>query len=102
MVEKPEPAKAPSDLAIVGRYVLTPEIFPLLAEGKRGAGGEIQLTDALLGLCRQRALYGYEVEGTRYDLGDRFGFLAAQVGFGLKRPELADRLRAYLITVISE
>jgi UTP--glucose-1-phosphate uridylyltransferase len=102
MVEKPEPAQAPSDLAIVGRYVLTPDIFALLAEGKQGAGGEIQLTDALLGLSRQRALYGYEVKGARYDLGDRFGFLTAQIGFGLKRPELADRLRAYLKTVISE
>lgn len=102
MVEKPDPADAPSDMAIVGRYVLTPDIFALLAEGKRGAGGEIQLTDALLGLSRKRALYGYEIEGRRYDLGDRFGFLAAQVGFGLKRPEVADRLRSYLKTVISE
>jgi UTP--glucose-1-phosphate uridylyltransferase len=101
MVEKPEPAKAPSDFAIMGRYVLTPDIFGLLAEGKPGAGGEIQLTDALLGLCQRRALYGYEVVGTRYDLGDRFGFLAAQIGFGLKRPEVADRLRAYLKTVAS-
>jgi UTP--glucose-1-phosphate uridylyltransferase len=102
MIEKPDPAEAPSDMAIVGRYVLTPDVFALLAEGKRGTGGEVQLTDALLGLSRKRALYGYEVEGTRYDLGDRFGFLAAQIGFGLKRPELADRLRTYLKTVISE
>ncbi len=101
MVEKPEPDKAPSDLAIVGRYVLTPEIFGLLAEGKPGAGGEIQLTDALLALSRRRAMYGYEFTGTRYDLGDRFGFLAAQIGMGLKRPELADRLRAYLKSVAS-
>lgn len=101
MVEKPKPADAPSDFAIMGRYVLTPDIFGLLAEGKPGAGGEIQLTDALLALCRRRALYGYEVAGTRYDLGDRFGFLAAQVGFGLKRPEVADRLRAYLKSVVS-
>lgn len=101
MVEKPEPSKAPSDFAIVGRYVLTPDIFSLLAEGKPGAGGEIQLTDALLALCRRRPLYGYEFSGTRYDLGDRFGLLSAQIGFGLKRPDLADRLRAYLKTVIS-
>ena len=101
MVEKPEPAKAPSDFAIVGRYVLTPEIFGLLAAGKPGAGGEIQLTDGLLELCRRRPLYGYEFTGTRYDLGDRLGFVTAQIGFGLKRPELADRLRAYLKTVIS-
>lgn len=101
MVEKPEPDKAPSDFAIMGRYVLTPDIFDLLIEAKPGAGGEIQLTDALLGLSRRRAMYGYEVVGTRYDLGDRFGFLAAQIGFGLKRPEVADRLRAYLKTVAS-
>jgi UTP--glucose-1-phosphate uridylyltransferase len=96
MVEKPPAEKAPSDLAIMGRYVLTPDIFPLLADGKPGAGGEIQLTDALLGLAQRRRLYGYEFEGVRYDLGDKAGFIAAQVGFGLKRPELADSLRAYL------
>jgi UTP--glucose-1-phosphate uridylyltransferase len=96
MVEKPPVEKAPSDLAIMGRYVLTPDIFPLLADGKPGAGGEIQLTDALLELARRRRLYGYEFEGMRYDLGDKAGFIAAQVGFGLKRPELADSLRAYL------
>ena len=96
MVEKPPAEKAPSDLAIMGRYVLTPDIFPLLADGKPGAGGEIQLTDALLELAKRRKLYGYEFEGMRYDLGDKAGFIAAQVGFGLKRPELADSLRAYL------
>ena len=96
MVEKPPAEKAPSDLAIMGRYVLTPDIFRLLADGKPGAGGEIQLTDALLELARRRRLYGYEFEGMRYDLGDKAGFIAAQVGFGLKRPELADSLRAYL------
>jgi UTP--glucose-1-phosphate uridylyltransferase len=96
MVEKPPAEKAPSDLAIMGRYVLTPDIFPLLADGKPGAGGEIQLTDALLELAKRRRLYGYEFEGMRYDLGDKAGFIAAQVGFGLKRPELADSLRAYL------
>jgi UTP--glucose-1-phosphate uridylyltransferase len=101
MVEKPEPSKAPSDFAIVGRYVLTAEIFGLLVECKPGAGGEIQLTDGLLALSRRRPMYGYEFSGTRYDLGDRFGLLTAQIGFGLKRPDLADRLRAYLRTVIS-
>jgi len=101
MVEKPEPSEAPSDFAIVGRYVLTPEIFDLLAEGTPGAGGEIQLTDGLLALCRRRPMYGYEFVGTRYDLGDRLGLITAQIGFGLKRPDLADRLRAYLRTVIS-
>ncbi len=101
MVEKPSPEKAPSDLAIVGRYVLPPEIFDLLAQVKPGAGGEIQLTDALLELARRRPLYGYEFEGTRYDVGNPLGFLIAQVGFGLKRADLADNFRAYLRTILS-
>jgi UTP--glucose-1-phosphate uridylyltransferase len=101
MVEKPSPEKAPSDFAIIGRYVLPPEIFDFIAQSKPGAGGEIQLTDALLTLAKQRKVYGYEFEGTRYDLGDRVGYITAQVGFGLKRPELAVRLRAYLATVTS-
>ena len=86
----------------MGRYVLTPEIFEMLAAGKPGSGGEIQLTDALMALTARRKIYGYEFEGTRYDLGDRVGFITAQIGFGLKRPELADRLRAYLKSVISQ
>jgi len=77
MVEKPPLDQAPSDLAIMGRYVLTPDIFPLLAAGKPGAGGEIQLTDGLLALSKRRKVYGYEFEGVRYDLGDRIGFLTA-------------------------
>ena len=101
MIEKPAPDKAPSDFAIMGRYVLTPEIFDYLEDGKPGAGGEIQLTDGLLELAKRRKLYGYEFEGTRYDLGDRVGYITAQIGFGLKRPEVADRLRAYLETVTS-
>ena len=101
MVEKPPVEQAPSDLAIIGRYILPPEIFSILAQAKPGTGGEIQLTDALLVLSRRRKLYGYEFEGVRYDLGDRLGFLTAQIGFGLKRPDLADKLRAYLRSVIS-
>jgi UTP--glucose-1-phosphate uridylyltransferase len=101
MVEKPPPEKAPSDFAIIGRYVLTPDIFDLIREGKPGAGGEIQLTDALLALTKRRRIYGYEFEGTRYDLGDRVGYITAQIGYGLKRREVADRLRAYLETVAS-
>ncbi len=101
MVEKPGPEHAPSDLAIIGRYVLTPDVFELLAEGKPGAGGEIQLTDALLGLAKRRKIYGYEFEGVRYDIGDRAGYVMAQVGFGLKRPDVADRLRAFLEQVIA-
>ena len=96
MVEKPRIEEAPSDFAIVGRYVLTPDIFDFLARGRPGAGGEIQLTDALLALNKKRKMFGYEFEGTRYDLGDRVGYLTAQIGFGLKRPELADNLRAWL------
>jgi len=102
MVEKPTPEKAPSEFAIMGRYVLTPDIFELLAAGKPGAGGEIQLTDALMALTARRKIYGYEFEGVRYDLGDRVGFISAQIGFGLKRADLADRLRAYLKSVISQ
>jgi UTP--glucose-1-phosphate uridylyltransferase len=101
MVEKPPPGKAPSEFAIMGRYVLPPEIFDLIKDSKPGAGGEIQLTDALLALAKRRKLYGYEFEGTRYDLGDRVGYITAQIGFGLKRPDVADRLRAYLDTVAS-
>ncbi len=96
MVEKPSVEKAPSDFAIVGRYVLTPDIFDLLSQGRPGAGGEIQLTDGLLELNKRRKMFGYEFEGTRYDLGDRIGYLTAQIGFGLKRPELADNLREWL------
>lgn len=101
MVEKPAAGEAPSEFAIMGRYVLPPEIFDLIAQSKAGAGGEIQLTDALLALAKRRKIYGYEFEGTRYDLGDRVGYITAQIGYGLKRPEVADRLRAYLETVAS-
>ena len=88
MVEKPSIEQAPSAFAIMGRYVLTPDVFDLLQRVKPGADGEIQLTDALLGLSKRRGLYGYEFKGIRYDLGDRVGFLTAQIGYGLKRPEL--------------
>lgn len=101
MIEKPAPEKAPGDLAIVGRYVLPPEIFEILARGRPGAGGEIQLTDALIELARRRTLYGHEFEGTRYDVGDPLGFLTAQVGFGLKHADFADSFRAYLRTIVS-
>jgi UTP--glucose-1-phosphate uridylyltransferase len=102
MVEKPAPEEAPSEFAIMGRYVLTPDIFELLAAAQPGSGGEIQLTDALMKLTKRRRIFGYEFEGVRYDLGDRVGFISAQIGFGLKRPDLADRLRAYLKSVISQ
>ncbi len=96
MVEKPSPERAPSQRAIMGRYVLPPEIFGLLEHAEPGVGGEIQLTDALLALAKHRALYGYQFTGARYDLGDRVGFVLAQVAYALKRPDLADSLRPRL------
>lgn len=96
MVEKPAPAKAPSDLAIIGRYILTPAIFSELASTKRGAGGEIQLTDALRSLLDKEPIYGYVFEGKRYDAGDKLGFLEATVELALKRPDLGKAFRQYL------
>ncbi len=96
MVEKPAPAKAPSDLAIIGRYILTPAIFQELAATKRGAGGEIQLTDALRRLLVKEPIYGFIFEGKRYDAGDKLGFLQATVEMALKRPDLGERFRQYL------
>ena len=96
LVEKPTASEAPSDLGIVGRYVLTPDIFPLLAETREDARGEIQLTDALRALRAQRPMYAVAFEGKRYDTGDKLGFLKATVEFALARPDLADQFRAYL------
>jgi UTP--glucose-1-phosphate uridylyltransferase len=96
MVEKPKAAEAPSNLAIIGRYVLTPEIFDAIDEVEPGRGGEIQLTDALKHLLRSRPIYGYKFEGTRYDAGDKLGFLKATVEFALKRDDLGESFRNYL------
>ncbi|MBI4589262.1 MAG: UTP--glucose-1-phosphate uridylyltransferase GalU [Candidatus Rokubacteria bacterium] len=96
LVEKPAAPEAPSDLAIIGRYVLTPDLFPVLAETRPDARGEIQLTDALRAIRRTRALYAVEFEGKRYDTGDKLGFLKATVEFALARPDLAEAFRAYL------
>jgi len=96
LVEKPAAHEAPSDLAIIGRYVLTPDLFPILAETRQDPRGEIQLTDALRVLCPRRPLYALEFEGKRYDTGDKLGFLKATVEFALARPDLADAFRAYL------
>lgn len=96
LVEKPEPERAPSDLAIMGRYVLTPEIFDVLARTERGVGGEIQLTDALSELRRQEKMYACEFEGRRYDVGDKLGFLQATCEFALANPELRDSFARYL------
>jgi UTP--glucose-1-phosphate uridylyltransferase len=96
MVEKPKPEDAPSNLAVVGRYILTPRIFKLLERTQRGAGGEIQLTDAISAMLNEQTVLAYEFEGTRYDCGSKLGYLRANVEYGLKHPELAEEFRAYL------
>src|SRR5262245_32402696 len=96
LVEKPKANEAPSNLAIIGRYVLTPEIFGSLQAIDPGSGGELQLTDALKHLLRSRPIYAYRFEGTRYDAGDKLGFLKATVEFALKRYDLGEEFRAYL------
>jgi UTP--glucose-1-phosphate uridylyltransferase len=96
LVEKPKPEDAPSDLAIIGRYVLPPEIFQILAGTAADARGEIQLTDAMRMLRARRPMYAVEFEGRRYDTGDKLGFLKATVEFALARPDLSDEFRAYL------
>ena len=99
MVEKPRAEDAPSNLAIIGRYVLTPEIFDAIDSIEPGSGGEIQLTDALKYLLRNRPIYGYRFEGTRYDAGDKLGFLKATVEYALKRPDLGAQFKEYLKTL---
>ncbi len=99
IVEKPEPADAPSTLAVVGRYILTPRIFHHLARVQAGAGGEIQLTDGIAALMQEEKLLAYRFAGTRYDCGSKLGYLKATVAFGLKHPELRDDFSAYLKTL---
>ena len=96
MVEKPAVEEAPSNIAILGRYIITPEIFNILENQEPGKGGEIQLTDALQTLATKEAIYAYNFEGKRYDVGDKLGFLEATVDFALKRPELKDDFVAFL------
>jgi UTP--glucose-1-phosphate uridylyltransferase len=96
LVEKPKPSEAPSNLAIIGRYVLTPKIFDKLEQTQRGAGGEIQLTDAIQAMMEEQAVYAYEFEGTRYDAGTTMGWLKASVELALQRPDLAREFRSYL------
>jgi len=96
MVEKPALADAPSDLAIIGRYILTPDIFPALKETARDKSGEIQLTNGMRRLLESRPIYAYEIDGVRHDAGNKLGFLKAVVYFALKRPDLAEPFRAYL------
>jgi UTP--glucose-1-phosphate uridylyltransferase len=99
LVEKPAPEDAPSNLAIIGRYVLTPKIFDKLEQTPRGSGGEIQLTDAIAELMQEQAVYGYEFEGVRYDAGTTMGWLKASVELALQRPDLAAGVRAHLKTL---
>ncbi|NEX21786.1 UTP--glucose-1-phosphate uridylyltransferase GalU [Thiorhodococcus mannitoliphagus] len=96
MVEKPAPADAPSNLAVVGRYLLTPKIFEKLESTPPGAGGEIQLTDAISALLKDEPVIAYPFEGKRYDCGSKLGYLEATVEFGLAHPELGERFSAYL------
>jgi UTP--glucose-1-phosphate uridylyltransferase len=96
MVEKPQPGAAPSDLAIIGRYILTPDIFQALEATPRDAFGEIQLTNGLRALKEKRPLFGYRFEGVRHDAGNKLGFLKATVEFALKRPDLGGPFREYL------
>jgi len=96
MVEKPAPSEAPSNLAVIGRYILTPTIFHELAATTPGSGGEIQLTDGLRRLLAKEPIYGYLFEGKRYDAGDKLGFLQATVELALNRPDLGKEFRKYL------
>src|ERR1700723_1012811 len=99
LVEKPKQADTPSKNAIIGRYILTPKIFDLLEHTPLGAGGELQLTDAIKGLLQTEKVYGYSFEGTRHDAGDKLGMLKATVEFALKRDDLGPQFREYLKTV---
>jgi UTP--glucose-1-phosphate uridylyltransferase len=101
LVEKPAADQAPSDLGIVGRYLLTPDIFPSLEATAKDRTGEIQLTDGLRALLRHRPLYACEVTGVRHDAGSRLGFLKAQLYFAMKQPDLAGPLKEYLKPFVS-
>lgn len=100
LVEKPSVEEAPSNIAILGRYIITPRIFEILEETKPGKGGEIQLTDALLQLLKEEAMYAYDFEGRRYDVGDKLGFLQATVEYALRKPELKDSFMEYLRSIV--
>ena len=98
LVEKPSPAEAPSNLSIIGRYVLLAEVVTHLARMERGAGNEVQLTDGMARMIGHAPFHGLRFEGRRFDCGDKAGFLEAQIAFALKRPDLADKVRAFLKT----
>lgn len=96
LVEKPKPSEAPSNLAIIGRYILTPEIFSILGHKKKGAGDEIQITDAMATLLKSQPIFGYRFEGTRFDCGSKAGFQMANIAFALDRPEIRERLVPFI------
>lgn len=101
-VEKPNPEDAPSDLAIIGRYLLTPQIFDLLEKQEPGKGGEIQLTDAIDALNKTQRVFAKEFKGERYDVGDKFGFMKTSIQYGLTHPQIKDDLKQYIIEVAQE
>jgi len=96
MVEKPDPGDAPSNLAIIGRYILTPKIFDYLGKKEKGAGGEIQLTDAMKTLLKEQPIFGYKFHGKRFDCGDKAGFQMANLAFALERPNMRAKLLAFI------
>lgn len=102
MVEKPPMSQTPSNVAVLGRYIITPEVFEFLEKQEIGAGGEIQLTDALNKLAKVQPMYAYDFVGRRYDVGNKMGFLQATVEFALKRPELREEFEAYLKDIITK
>jgi UTP--glucose-1-phosphate uridylyltransferase len=102
IVEKPTRGKAPSNLAIIGRYILPPEMFPVLRQLRPSADGEIQLAEGLAELSRRGRVLGYQFSGTRYDVGDKLGYVQATVGYALKRPELRDRFKQWLREVVRD
>ena len=102
IVEKPQPADAPSNLAVVGRYILTPAVYTKLEKIGRGAGGEIQLTDGIAALMADEAVYAYAFEGKRYDCGSKLGYLEATVEFGLKHENLGDQFANYLARLVAD
>lgn len=101
-VEKPKPEEAPSDLAIIGRYLLTPEIFDVLENQEPGAGNEIQLTDAIDTLNKTQRVFAQEFTGKRYDVGDKFGFMKTSIEYGLTHPEVKENLKQYIIDLGAE
>lgn len=101
MIEKPSIKEAPSNIAILGRYIITPQIFSILDNTPPGKGGEIQLTDALKTLMSKQAMYAYNFEGKRYDVGSKFGFLQANIEYALKKEDLKDELMSYMTSIVT-